>query len=62
MCVQANEDVTQAVEVFDDEVRKFPWLMARMAQFQSGLFFSVYVYIECCRGQCADLCDKEGCG
>jgi ATP-dependent RNA helicase DDX42 len=30
---QANEDITQIVEVLDDDTRKWDWLMRRLAGF-----------------------------
>lgn len=33
---QANEDITQIVEVLDDDTRKWDWLMRRLAGFCVG--------------------------
>ena len=33
LCQQANQDVTQIVEIFSDQTRKFPWLLARLVRF-----------------------------
>ncbi|XP_041478434.1 ATP-dependent RNA helicase DDX42-like [Lytechinus variegatus] len=30
---EANQDVTQVVEIFSDQTKKFPWLLARLVRF-----------------------------
>lgn len=42
---QANEDITQIVQVFDDETMKWDWIIRRLVGFCVGKLISLYTCV-----------------
>ncbi|KAL3316720.1 ATP-dependent RNA helicase ddx42 [Cichlidogyrus casuarinus] len=57
---EANEDITQIVEVMHSQEEKWDWLCKHLVEFTSSKCF-IYSYhcFTILRGQCLSLCDQE---